>query len=113
VRRPTDRNRHPLLYGTVIFVVLIAAMPCAHLNDAHIHKEDIDPQQLGVCEDCAKTGDTWVKVRLCLYCGHVGCCDSSKNTHAAAHFKSTGHPVIQSAEIGEHWKWCYIDATYL
>jgi uncharacterized UBP type Zn finger protein len=50
---------------------------------------------------------------MCLECGHVGCCDSSKNRHARAHFHATQHPIIQSAERGEDWRWCYVDETYL
>ena len=61
------------------------------------------------CEDCLAIGDTWVHLRMCLTCGHVGCCDASKNTHAAKHFRATGHPVIRSYEPGEAWRWCYID----
>jgi len=61
------------------------------------------------CEDCIKTGDTWVHLRLCLICGHVGCCDSSKNKHATKHFKGTTHPLIRSIEPGERWLWCYVD----
>lgn len=62
-----------------------------------------------VCEDCVKTGDRWVHLRLCLTCGHVGCCDSSKNKHATRHFRETGHPLIRSIELGENWVWCYVD----
>ncbi|MCS6303060.1 MAG: UBP-type zinc finger domain-containing protein [Nitrospira sp.] len=54
-------------------------------------------------------GDTWVYLRLCLSCGHVGCCDSSKNTHATKHFHKTHHPIVRSFEPGEHWRWCYAD----
>jgi uncharacterized UBP type Zn finger protein len=61
------------------------------------------------CEECLAMGDTWVHLRTCLQCGHVGCCDDSKNKHATRHFKSTGHPVVQSAEAGEDWRWCYVD----
>jgi CPA1 family monovalent cation:H+ antiporter len=53
-------------------------------------------------------GGSWVHLRTCLTCGHVGCCDSSPNRHASAHFKSTSHPVMQSAEPGEEWRWCFI-----
>ena len=60
------------------------------------------------CEECLKMGDTWVHLRLCTDCGHVGCCDSSKNKHATKHFHTTKHPVVQSLEPGEDWKWCYI-----
>ena len=62
-----------------------------------------------VCEECVKSGDTWVHLRLCLSCGHVGCCDSSKNKHATKHFKSSCHPLIRSIEPGESWVWCYVD----
>jgi uncharacterized UBP type Zn finger protein len=58
-------------------------------------------------------GDSWLHLRMCLECGHVGCCDSSKNRHARAHYHETSHPLIQSAERGEDWRWCYIDETYL
>ncbi len=62
-----------------------------------------------VCEDCVKTGDSWVHLRLCLECGHVGCCDSSKNKHATRHFHSSQHPLVRSIEPGENWVWCYVD----
>ena len=61
------------------------------------------------CEECLAQGDTWVHLRLCLACGHVGCCDSSKNKHATKHFHRTKHPVIRSWEPGERWMWCYAD----
>ena len=76
------------------------------------HMKKVKPRTKG-CEECLKTGDTWVHLRMCLECGHVGCCDSSKNRHARAHFHATQHPLIQSAERGEDWRWCYIDETYL
>ncbi len=50
-------------------------------------------------------------LRLCESCGHVGCCDSSPNRHATAHFKETSHPVIKSFQPGENWKWCFVDET--
>jgi uncharacterized UBP type Zn finger protein len=61
------------------------------------------------CEECLKTGDAWLHLRLCIQCGHVGCCDSSKNKHATKHFHATQHPIIASLERGEHWMWCYVD----
>src|ERR1700746_638806 len=61
------------------------------------------------CEDCLKMGDTWVHLRLCRTCGHVGCCDSSKNKHATKHFHKTKHPIMQSLEPGEDWGWCFVD----
>ena len=65
-----------------------------------------------VCEDCVNTGDSWVHLRMCLECGHVGCCDSSKNKHATKHFHQSGHPLIRSIEPGEQWIWCYVDEVY-
>jgi len=61
------------------------------------------------CEECLKMGDTWVHLRLCEVCGHVGCCDSSKNKHATKHFHATGHPIVKSLERGESWMYCYLD----
>src|SRR6476469_10684007 len=78
---------------------------CMHLK---LVREEVKPSADG-CEDCLKTGDVWVHLRLCLICGHVGCCDSSKNKHATKHFHSTNHPIIQSFEPRENWLWCYID----
>ncbi len=65
------------------------------------------------CEDCLRMGDRWVHLRLCMSCGHVGCCDSSKNKHAIAHFRHSGHPIIRSFEPGEDWGWCYEDEVDL
>ncbi|MCA8831433.1 UBP-type zinc finger domain-containing protein [Hymenobacter pini] len=61
-----------------------------------------------VCPECVAQGDTWVHLRVCQTCGHVGCCDSSKNRHATRHFQATEHPVVTSAEPGEQWAWCYV-----
>ena len=66
-----------------------------------------------VCEECSKTGDTWVHLRLCMTCGKVGCCDSSKNKHATKHFHAAKHPLMRSIEPGEDWGWCYIDEVEL
>jgi uncharacterized UBP type Zn finger protein len=65
------------------------------------------------CEDCLRMGDRWVHLRLCMSCGHVGCCDSSKNKHATAHFRHSGHPIVRSFEPGEDWGWCYKDEVDL
>ncbi|TMG75293.1 MAG: UBP-type zinc finger domain-containing protein [Betaproteobacteria bacterium] len=65
------------------------------------------------CEGCLKAGDPWVQLRMCLTCGHVGCCDSSKGRHATRHFEATGHPIMQSAEPGQSWRWCYVDQVYV
>ena len=79
-------------------------MQCKHLNTIQFTSTDKDG-----CEECLKMGDTWVHLRLCLECGHVGCCDSSKNKHATKHFRATHHPLVRSIEPGEHWVWCYAD----
>lgn len=77
---------------------------CAHAGQV----KAVQPRTNG-CEECLKMGDTWVHLRLCLECGHVGCCDSSKNKHATKHFRQSNHPVMRSIEPGETWAWCYID----
>lgn len=78
---------------------------CPHL--AMIHKR-VRPHTKG-CEECLKMGDTWVHLRLCMHCGHVGCCDDSKNRHATKHFHATSHPIMRSIEPGETWGWCFVD----
>ena len=60
------------------------------------------------CEDCLRDGTVWVHLRMCLTCGHVGCCDSSAKRHARKHFHASGHPIVQSFEAGENWRWCYV-----
>ncbi len=77
---------------------------CAHFREIH----EVVPSSNG-CEDCLKTGDTWMHLRLCETCGHVGCCDNSKNKHATQHFHTTGHPVVKSFEPGQDWGYCYVD----
>jgi uncharacterized UBP type Zn finger protein len=62
-----------------------------------------------VCEECVKRGESWVHLRLCLECGNVGCCDSSKNKHARKHSRQTRHPLVRSIEPGEAWIWCFVD----
>ena len=78
---------------------------CPHVKD---HQKPVTPHTKG-CEECLKTGDRWVHLRMCLQCGHVGCCDSSKNRHATKHYKATEHPIMRSIEPGESWRWCYPD----
>jgi uncharacterized UBP type Zn finger protein len=82
------------------------ARQCSHLEEDR--GKVIRPSTKG-CEECLKSGDSWVHLRLCETCGHVGCCDDSKNRHASAHFRATAHPVIRSFEPGENWRYCYID----
>lgn len=81
------------------------ARTCSHLQQP----QKITATKTHLCEDCIKTGDSWVHLRMCMECGHVGCCDSSKNRHATKHFHATKHPVMRSAEPGENWTWCYVD----
>src|SRR6202043_4068358 len=82
---------------------------CTHLDQIR----PVTPRTPNGCEECLKIGDTWVHLRLCLECGHVGCCDSSKNKHATKHFHHTKHPIVKSFEPGETWGWCYIDQVEL
>jgi uncharacterized UBP type Zn finger protein len=86
----------------------MAKTNCTHLNE--IRK--VHPSGTG-CKECLEMGDTWVHLRLCLSCGHVGCCDSSKNKHATRHFRESHHPIIQSFQPGEDWRWCYADEVFL
>lgn len=78
--------------------------PCAHRD----MEKQVEPADTG-CTQCKAMGDTWTHLRMCQTCGHVGCCESSKNRHAEVHFRESGHPIIRSLEPGEHWKWCYLD----
>jgi len=81
-------------------------MLCEH----EVGLEPSPPRTAG-CEECLKSGMRWVHLRLCVTCGHVGCCDSSQGKHAKRHFHKTTHPVIASWEPGERWAWCYVDQT--
>ncbi len=79
--------------------------PCQHIAAV----QEIKHPRAHVCEECVKTGSAWVHLRTCQSCGVTLCCDSSPNKHATRHAKTTGHPVIASAEPGERWMWCYVD----
>ena len=83
---------------------------CTHLD--HVLITEL-PDAVAGCEDCLASGDGWVHLRICLECGHVGCCDSSPNRHATKHFHQTTHPVVASFEPGERWAWCYADDEML
>lgn len=76
---------------------------------SHFETIQFTESQTNVCPECVAKGDTWVHLRLCLECGHVGCCDSSVNKHATGHFHSSKHPLVRSLERGESWVWCYLD----
>ncbi|MBA2619375.1 MAG: UBP-type zinc finger domain-containing protein [Rubrobacter sp.] len=85
-----------------------AKQACTHLDQIR----DVEPSAIG-CDDCLRIGDTWVHLRECLSCGHVGCCDSSKNKHATKHFRATAHPIVKSFQPGEDWIWCYVDEVVM
>ena len=80
-------------------------MRCTHLDQVR----DVEPRTPRGCEECLRTNSWWVHLRLCLVCGHVGCCDGSPNKHATKHFHATRHPIMKSIEPGEDWGWCYVD----
>jgi uncharacterized UBP type Zn finger protein len=78
---------------------------CKHLSQVR----SVAPKTPDGCEECLQSGDEWVHLRLCLECGHVGCCDDSPNRHATKHFHKTKHPIMKSFEPGEDWGWCFVD----
>src|SRR5260221_2295530 len=80
---------------------------CEHFSDI----QNVDARSNG-CEGCLALGDRWTQLRVCLTCGHVGCCEDSKNAHALAHFNATGHPMISSLEHGDTWGWRYVHRRY-
>ncbi|OON69012.1 UBP-type zinc finger domain-containing protein [Hymenobacter sp. CRA2] len=81
---------------------------CSHLAALN----HVTPAAEYACAECIAQGDTWVHLRVCQECGHVGCCDDSKNKHATRHYHATQHPVIASAEPGERWLWCFADQSF-
>jgi len=91
-------------------VVRLAVDPaaCPHMDLVR----PVLPGSFG-CADCLRIGSTWVHLRVCMTCGHVGCCDSSPHRHARAHFHEVGHPIIASLEPGEDWGWCFLDERLL
>jgi uncharacterized UBP type Zn finger protein len=85
--------------------------PCTHIEQVRT-RHAVKPSAQG-CQECLASGDSWVHLRVCLACGHVGCCDSSPNRHATRHFHQTHHPVIRSYEPGEDWAYCYVDEQFV
>ena len=77
---------------------------CPHFDQIRV----VEPSTTEGCTDCLKTGDQWHNLRMCRYCGYVGCCDKSKNKHMTKHFETTKHPIMQSREPNENWMWCYL-----
>jgi uncharacterized UBP type Zn finger protein len=90
----------------------VADTPCPHLDEPGVVPPPgtVVPSSTG-CEDCLLIGGRWVHLRMCVTCGHVGCCDSSPNRHATAHWRTSGHHLVRSYEPGEDWWWCYDDAA--
>lgn len=84
-------------------------VPCEHSAGATV----TTPRSTDGCEECVKNNYKWVHLRLCLECGHVGCCDSSRHKHATKHFHKTDHAIMASLEEGEHWAWCYTDERFV
>jgi uncharacterized UBP type Zn finger protein len=82
---------------------------CTHLDAIEVREL---PPAIAGCEDCLAIGASWVHLRMCQSCGRIGCCDSSPNRHASAHFRAAGHPIVKSAEPGEDWSWCYVDEVF-
>ena len=84
------------------------AEPCSHFDQMR----NVPPRTPQGCEECLKTHGRWVHLRMCLVCGHVGCCDQSPGKHATAHFHETGHAMMKSFQRGEDWGWCFVDKVY-
>ena len=82
---------------------------CTHLD----HVRDVVARTPLGCEECLATGSRWVHLRLCLECGHVGCCDNSPMRHGTKHFHAMKHPVMRSFEAGEDWGWCFVDELFI
>jgi Zn-finger in ubiquitin-hydrolases and other protein/SnoaL-like polyketide cyclase len=81
--------------------------PCSHLDQITV----VEPTT-SVCEHCVESGDIWPALRMCLVCGYVGCCDTSKHRHMARHYEETGHPIFRSIRDDEGWVWCYADDAF-
>jgi monovalent cation:H+ antiporter-2, CPA2 family len=81
---------------------------CTHTDHIHTVHAGTDG-----CKECLESGDGWVHLRLCMECGHVGCCDQSPNRHSSKHSHATGHPIIKSFEPEEDWGWCFVDEVYI
>ncbi len=79
---------------------------CDHLDSIEVQEL---PAEVPGCADCLASGGKWLHLRICLACGHVGCCDDSPGRHASRHAADTGHPLIRSLEPGEEWCWCFVD----
>jgi len=111
---PEDMDKPPK-YPTVLPEILLKALftgqiadkHCSHLSDIRVVETSIK-----VCQKCVDEGEVWPALRMCLICGYVGCCDTSKNKHMKAHFEETGHPIFRSIREDESWVWCYLDNAF-
>jgi uncharacterized UBP type Zn finger protein len=84
-------------------------MTCSHLEAL---PQSVEPESAEGCAECLAEGRrNWAHLRMCLSCGHVACCDSSPGRHATLHFGTSRHPVMRSFELGENWRWCYVDTA--
>lgn len=83
---------------------------CSHLDSITVTEL---PDTVDGCENCLREGGVWLHLRICLQCGHVGCCDDSPGQHASRHAGATGHALIRSLEPGEEWSWCFVDEVAL
>ncbi len=104
VTGPTVIDKH----SQVTYSPIVDGSVCSHLEQIR----PVYPSAAG-CEDCLRNGDKWVHLRICLTCGHVGCCDTSPNKHATAHFHSTNHPIMKSLEPLDDWAWCFVDEDHV
>jgi predicted ester cyclase len=111
---PEDMDKpakHPVVVPEIILKVLftgqVADKACRHLDDIRMTEPTVD-----VCQDCVAQGDIWPALRMCLICGYVGCCDTSKNKHMKQHYEQTGHPIFRSIRLDEGWIWCYADNAF-
>jgi uncharacterized UBP type Zn finger protein len=84
----------------------VSEVACTHLDQVLVHEL---PAQVDGCVDCLRDGGVWLHLRICLTCGHVGCCDDSPSRHARAHASAEAHPIMRSLEPGERWSWCFVD----
>ena len=92
-----------------LFTGQLADKPCSHLNVDTIKATHPD---VAICRDCTARGDVWAALRMCVTCGYVGCCETSKNRHSKQHYLQTGHPLMRSIHMNESWVWCYQDDAF-
>jgi predicted ester cyclase len=115
VPAPEDMDK-PMKYPVVVPEFLLkvvmtgqaAEKECSHLDMIKV----VDPSN-DVCEQCVELGDVWPALRMCLVCGFIGCCDTSKNKHMGQHIEESGHPIMRSIRLNESWVWCYEDNAFL